>query len=580
MSLPGTEGPVRKLQRATASTYAPIRGVLLILNLLLYAICPVSAVAALPRDPPRGPPYYESTTVGTPRWHTGFFGNSSFTNSSIANSSLSTWASTFTSGSRLVTLFSVHTAQGHPSSSEIHRIPFASHGPRNISALPLTANVTHRRDSTTPISPSPSRYLRPGHRTNSTSWSTPSIKSATPVYQEANSSHHSTSNASPPASLSRNTTRAYHAIATDLSLANRSSISSLPSWSSSGPRSLTPSSHSSSLHGNITRAHGNITAAGISFTKTSSMPAGVSPTPLSPLPSRLQSFTSPPSPPYTSNLIPVSGPSSIPTKARYAVPPASSSTNPSRSSLASSQASITPKPSATPTPFVISDPSSSANNLTFSLPPGCKVSSFYDETFILIPTDRARMAYPHTTALSGPLDSTVPQTPGPSSSSTSQAGAAGYPHTMPQKPPPTDQNPAPSKRTMEIALGICLGLFPTYLALPIAMLDFHNWRAARDRKEGRVRKIPKYDPAEEMLAILEDVTELKWNQRLATFLEDFRGWSRKTGETDFPTITEKQKKKDKRFTDRMNKLLKINAYQASHCSRQVRWKTLTRSIGS
>ena len=190
------------------------------------------------------------------------------------------------------------------------------------------------------------------------------------------------------------------------------------------------------------------------------------------------------------------------------------------------------------------------------------------------------MAYPHTTALSGPMDSTVPQTPGPSSSTTSQAGAAGYPHTMPQKPPPTDQNPAPSKRTMELALGICLGLFPTYLALPIAMLDFHNWRAARDRKEGRVRKIPKYDPAEEMLAILEDVTELKWNQRLATFLEDFRGWSRKTGVTDFPTITEKQKKKDKRFTDRMNKLLKINAYQASTCSRQFLWKTLTRSIGS
>lgn len=587
MALPATEGSVWKLQRATPSTYAPLRGTLLILNVLLYTICPVSAVAALPRDSPRGPPYYESTTVGSPKWHTGFFTNSSFTNSSIANSSLSTWGSTFTSGSRLVTLFSVHTAQEHLSSSEFHRLPFASHGPQNISALPLTANVTHRRDSTTPMSPSPSRYLRPGHHgatttrhhTNLTSWSAPTLRSPTLVYQAANSSHHSASNASPPASLSGNTTRAYHDIATDLSLANRSSMSSLPSWSSSGPRSLTPSSHSSSLHGNITRAHGNITAAGISLAKTSSMPAGVSPTPLSPLSSRLQSFTSPL---YTGNLIPVSGPSSIPTKVRYAVPPASSSTNPSRSSLAS----ITPKPSTTPTPFVISDPSSSANNLTFSLPPGCKVSTFYDETFILIPTDRARMAYPHPTNLSGPSDSTVPQTrtthrhPGPSSSTTSQAGAAGYPHTMPKKPPPPDSGPAPSKRTMEIALGICLGLFPTYLALPIAMMDFSNWRAARDRKEGRVRKIPKYDPAEEMLAILEDVTELKWNKRLALFLEDFRGWSRKTAETDFPTITEKMKKKDKRFTDRINKLLKINAYQVSHCSRQFLWKTLTRSIGS
>ena len=592
MSLPGTEGPVWKLQPVTPSTYAPLRGVLLILNLLLYAICPVSTIAALPRGSPRGPPYYESTTVGSPKWHTGFFTNSSFTNSSIANSSLSTWASTFTSGSRLVTLFSVHTAQGHPSSSELHKIPFASHGSRSISNLPLTANVTHRRDSKTPMSPSPSRYLRPGHHEatttghhmNLTSWSTPSLRSPTRGYQEANSSHHSASNASPPVSLRRNTTRTYHAIATDLSLANRSSISSgisstLPSWSSSGPRSLTPSSHSSSLHGNITRAYGNITVVGISLAKTSSMPADVSSTPLSPLPSRLQSFTSPL---YTSNLIPVSGPPSIPSKARYAVSPASSSTNPSRSS----QASITPKPSTTPTPVVISDPSSSANNLTFSLPPGCKLSTFYDETFILIPTERARMADPHPTALSGPSDSTVSQTrtahrhPGPSSSTTSQAGAAGYPHTMPKKPPPPDSGPAPSKRTMEIALGICLGLFPTYLALPVAMMDFSNWRAARDKKEGRIRKIPKYDPADDMLDIYEDVKNRKWNEKLALFLEDFRGWSRKTPETDFPIITEKMKKKDKRYTDRINKLLKINAYQVSHCSRQFLWKTLTRSIGS
>ena len=576
MSLHGTEGPVWKLQRATASTYAPIRAILLILNLLLYAICPVSAIAALPRDPPRGPPYYESTTVGTPKWHTGFFSNSSFTNSSIANSSLSTWASTFTSGSRLVTLFSVHTAQGHPSSSEVHRIHFASHGPRNNSALPLTANLTRRRDSTAPISPSPSGYLRPGHheatttghRTNLTSRSAPSLGGPTRVYQEANSSHHSTSNASPPASLNRNTTQAYHAIATDISLANRSSVSSLPSCSTSGPRSLTQSSHLTSQHGNITRAHGNITVAGFALAKTSSMPAGVSPTPLSPLPSRSQSFTTPL---YTSNLIPVSGPSSIPTKVRYTVPPTSSSTIPSRCSLAS----ITPKPSTTPTPLVISDPSSSANNLTFSLPPGCKVSTFYDETYILIPTDRARLAYP---ALN--QTRTADRHPGPASSTTSQAGAAGYPHTLPKKPPPPKSNPGPSKRTMEIALGVCLGLFPTYIALPIAMLDFHDWRAHRDRKEGRVRKIPKYDPAKEMLDILEDVTELKWNQRVATFLEDLRQWNRKTPWTDFPTKSEKAKKKDQRFIDRINKLLKINAYQASHCSRQLLWKALTRSIGS
>ena len=99
------------------------------------------------------------------------------------------------------------------------------------------------------------------------------------------------------------------------------------------------------------------------------------------------------------------------------------------------------------------------------------------------------------------------------------------------------------------------------------MMDFSNWRAARDKKEGRIRKIPKYDPADDMLDIYEDVKNRKWNEKLALFLEDFRGWSRKTGETDFPIITEKMKKKDKRYTDRINKLLKINAYQVSHCSR-------------
>ena len=342
MALPGPEGPTWKLQRAIANTYAPLRGVLLILNVLLYAICPVSAVAALPRDPFGSPPYYNSTTLRFPKWHTGSFANSSLANSTTANSSLSTWGSTFTSGFRLVTFFSVHTAQGHPSSSGFHRLPFASQSLQNISILPLSANLTHRRDGTTPMSPSPSRYFRPGHHeattmrhyTNLTSWSTPILSSSSLIHQEAKSSHHSASNASLPAFLSRNTTRAYHIITTaDLSLAKTSSISSgtsstLPSWSSSGPRLFTPSSNSS-LSGNITRAHGNITTADASLVKNSSMSSGVLSAPLSPLSSMSQSFMSPP---HTGSLTQVSGPSSLPSRARYGLLSASSSTKPSASS--------------------------------------------------------------------------------------------------------------------------------------------------------------------------------------------------------------------------------------------------------
>ena len=581
MALRGAEGPVWKLPRAFANTYAPLRGVLLILNVLLYAICPVSAVAALPRDPLSSPPYYNSTTLRFPKWHTGSFANSSFANSTIVNSSsLSTWASAFTSGSPLMTFFSVHAAQGHPSSSGFHRLPFASHNRQIISTLPLHANVTHRRDSATPMSPSPSRYIRPGsheatttrHYTNLTSWSTPNLHISTLVHLEANSSHHSAGNASPPASLSRNTTRAYHDVATaDLSLANTSFISSgisstLPSWSSSGPYSFALLSHSSSLRGNITRAHGNITTADVPLAKNSSMSSSVSSTPLSSLSSMSQPFTSPL---HTSSSTQVSGPVSIPSKARYGLLLASSSTN----SCRSSSASITPKASTTTTPSATSDPSSLANNLTYSLPPGCKFATWEDQTFVLVPTERARMAYPHPSFSSGSSPST-----------TSQAGAAGYPHGKPpdKTSPSFDKqigDSGPSAKTMGLALGLLIGLFPMALAVPIMMWDLEKYRLEVDKKEGRIRKIPK-NQAEDMQDIYDQIRNRKWNERLAVWLEDFRGWNRQLSDIRFPTLSEKTKKKDAKRDKLIRRILRINSYQVSHCSRQLLWTTLKRSIGS
>ena len=617
MALPGAEGPVWKLQRAIANTYAPLRGVLLILNVLLYAICPVSAVAALPRDPFGSPPYYSSTTLRFPKWHTGSFTNSSLANSTTANSTaanslLSTWGSTFTSGSRLVTFFSVHTAQGHPSSSGFHRLHFASQSPQNISIKPLFANMTHRRDGTTPMSPSPSRYFRPGsheatttrHYTNLTSWSTPILSSSTLVHQEANSSHHSASNASLPAFLGTNTTRAHHVIATaDVSLAKNSSMSSgisstLPSWLSSGSRSFTPSSHSSSPHGNITRAHGNIITADVSLTNNSSMSSGVSFAPLSPLSSRSPSFTSPL---HTGSSSQVSGPSSFPSKARYGLPSASSSTNPSRSR----SASITPKPSTTPTPSVTSNSSSLANNLTYSLPPGCKFATWENETFVLVPTERAKVAYPHSTVTQagavGYDDDPAPYYPGPppssthqagaggynrgpASSKTSQAGAAGYPHPTPPAKDPVPNfgkelgNHGPSSRTLEIALGIMMGFFPMVIAIPLIMWDIERWRLEKDKKEGRIRRIPK-NQAEDMQDIYDDIRNRKWNERLALWLDDFRGWGRTQENTEFPNLSDKTIKKDIKRAKLVRQILRVNAYQVSHCSRQLLWKKLKRSIG-
>lgn len=124
-----------------------------------------------------------------------------------------------------------------------------------------------------------------------------------------------------------------------------------------------------------------------------------------------------------------------------------------------------------------------------------------------------------------------------------------------------------------------MGLFPLVISLPIAMYDFWRWRAERDEKEGRIRRIPP-NPALDMLDIYDDIKDLKWNERVAVWLQDFRAWSRIWPDNDFPTISNKHKKENIKRDALIRKMLRIRAYQVSHCSLQLLWKTLTRHIGS
>ena len=198
------------------------------------------------------------------------------------------------------------------------------------------------------------------------------------------------------------------------------------------------------------------------------------------------------------------------------------------------------------------------------------------------------MAYPHSTVPQagavGYDNDPAPYYPGPPPSTTSQAGAAGYLHPTPiTKDPIPDlgksmKEPGPSSRTLDIALGILLGFFPMAIAIPVIMWDIERWRLDKDKKEGRIRRIPKNE-AEDMQDIYDAIRNRKWNERLAFWLDDFRGWCRIQENTDFPTLRDKTIKADIKRAKLVRQILRLNAYQVSHCSRQLLWKKLKRSIG-
>ena len=461
MALVGAKRSVWKLQRAIAFTWAQLQGPLLILNLLLYFICPVSAVAALPQHHTRGPSFSSSTNFRLPKWHTSF----------IANSSLSTWGSTFTLGSRLVTMISVGATQGLPSSSQFHKFLSASHLPHNITTLPASANVTHGRDSTEFISPSLSRHLKLGdqsvtktrHSTNTTSTSLRLSSNSTQANHGASSAHYSVNNISRPSSLSKNTTRP-----------------------------------------------NDITQADVKRAKTSSNPR------------RISSVTLP-SPPSSRSHPPYS----FPSKTRFTLPPASSSTSPGQSSLAS----VTPKPSTT-NQSVASDLSLSTNKLPFPLPPGCRLTAFGNETYVLIPTERARKA-----PQQRPSPSRIPQAGadgydhGPSSSTISQAGADGYDHRVPNpegEPKPFDTkavDKSPSVKIVAITLGVLVGFVPPMLAVPLIVYKFRDFEIEKEKKREKNRRKGPQDPAEEARDIYETAKEGKWTKKLALWHKAlFKGW--------------------------------------------------------
>ena len=458
MALVGAKHSAWKLQRAIAYTWAQLHGPLLILNLLLYFICPVSAVAALPQHHTRSPPFTSSTKFRLPKWHTSF----------IANSSRNTWGSTVISDLHLVTMNSVGATQGRPSSSQFHGFLAASHRPHNITTLPASVGVTYRRDSTDIISYSLSRDLKLGdqsvtktrHSTNKTSTSLGPSSNSTQANNGFSSAHYSFNSISRPSSLSEITTRPNDISQAEVKLAKTSSISPQSS-------SVTlPSSPSSRSH-----------------------------------------------PPY-----------SFPSKTRFTLPPASSSKLPGQSSLAS----ITAKPSTT-NQSVTSNLSPSTTELPFPLPPGCRLTTFGNETYVLIPTERARKV-PH----QRPTPSRIPQAGadgydhGPSSSTITQAGADGYDHRVPDPkggPKPAEKEATdggPSKKVVAITLGILIGFgFPMF-AIPEMVWKFRKFELDREGKE-KIRG-PK-DPAEEARDIREAAKEGKWTKRMALWFKAlYRGW--------------------------------------------------------
>ena len=458
MALVGAKHSAWKLQRAIAYAWAQLHGPLLILNLLLYFICPVSAVAALPQHHTRSPPFTSSTKFRLPKWHTSF----------IANSSLSTWGSTVISDSHLVTMNSVGATQGRPSSSQFHGFLAASHRPHNITILPASAGVTYRRNSTDIMSYSLSRDLKLGnqsvtktrHSTNKTSTSLGPPSNSTQANHGVSSAHHSVNSISRPSSLSEITTRP-----------------------------------------------NDITQAEVKLAKTSSNPPQSS------------SVTLPSSPSSRSH-----PPYSFPSKTRFTLPPASSSKSPGQSSLAS----ITPKPSTT-NQSVTSDLSPSTTELPFPLPPGCRLTTFGNETYVLIPTERARKV-PHQRQ----TPSRIPQAGadgydhGPSYSTITQAGADGYDHRVPDpegEPKPADKeavDEGPSKKVVAITLGILVGFVPPMMAIPTMVWKFRKFELDR---EGRKKKRGPKDPAEEARDIYEAAKEGKWTKRMALWFKAlYRGW--------------------------------------------------------
>ena len=548
MAPAGAEHSAWKLQRAIANTWAQSRGALLILNLLLYFICPVSAIAAPPRHHFRGPPYSNSTIIRLPKWHTNY----------IANSSLSTWGSTFTSGSRLVTMFPFDTAQGRPSPSQFSGFIFASHRPHNITALPSATNVTYRRDITTSISPSPKTRLKLGDKKATTTRHSTNISDNVTHYRNSTTSmslspsrfpsstnmthhqDHTTSiSPSPHRSLKlgdQEATTIHHSVDIASWSTTLSSNSTLVNHeASSSHHSVSNISRPSFLSRNTTRTNQNITTADVSLAKTSSISPGSSSFTL-PSSSSSRSHSSKTSL-HTSSFPKISGPSSLSSKTRFTLHPASSSTATSRSSLAS----ITPKSSTEQNSSVTSGPSSSTNKLPFSLPPGCKLTAFGNETYVLIPTERARKAHQQPTQAGAagygddPLPSITSQAgaagydDSPSPSTTSQAGVDRYDHGAknPEKPDPFDKrviDDSPSAKTASIILGTMIGIVPTVLAFPIAWYEFSKWRLEKDEREKRIRKGPR-NPAEEAQDVYATVKKGKWTERVALFLKDLWKWS-------------------------------------------------------
>ena len=563
------ESPARKLQRAIASPCSPLRGALLILNVLLYAICPVSAVAALPRDHFRSPPYSNSTTNYLPKWHNG----------SIANASLSTWGNTFASGPPLATGLLVDTTQGRPYISPSRGFRFASHSPHNFTALPWSANATHLRGSTTSMSSSPSRCFKSVDTTQGRPYISPSRgfrfashspHNFTALPWSANATHLRGSTTSMSSSPSRcfksvDTTqgRSYTSPSRGLHFASHSphNITNLP-WSanathrqgsttsmSSSPsrylkfggqkaptthdstniaslsskRSRSPGlahhqsspshqsasdpSRSSFASRSTTRAHSGTASTDVSLAIASSIPSGSLSSQPPSSSSRSKSFTTPH---HTSNSPHLSGRSSSSSKTTLTSHPARSPTSPSQSS----SASITPRSSTTPTSSVTSDPSSSSNTLPFSLPPGCTITTVGNETYVLIPTERARKPYKQYT----PSSSLSP-------SATAQAGAAGYNHGGGQPPDKPESfpdkvvdNDSPSTRSAAIALGVVLGVMPHMISVPIMWLRWREWRVKKYVGESDAE--PK-SAAEECQVMYEAVKQGKWTKRLSLWFKDF-----------------------------------------------------------
>ena len=571
--------PTTKLSGASASAVSQLRGALIILNLLLYTICPITANPALLGNRFHGPYFFNSTTGHFPTWPI----------SPSAGSSLRTWTGTFTSGIPLKAVASMNAnheyahatawkpmhhgthrlpnvtalalffnARHHPTgmtrehanSTIPHEIRITTHRTANITAFVVAVNAKHR--STGISQGSVSSIMLNG--TNYAAYTTPSITASPSVFNVTYPPADRTALAS---DIAMNITAGYH---TTHQVANETSISSHLGRHSSldHHRVIRVHATSESIGSSVSRnspvmpasssfylsqsssSHSSVSLSDGSRTSVSSSPPSRTPfllssshnrpitsaseslssdSPVMPASSSLHSAqsSSPHFPESSSDGSRISLSSSSPSRTPFV----SLSPHDMTTTSASQSASTTLKSSATPTSSKATYQPSPHDHTDFSMPPGCTTAVLYDDyKVLLIPMKQIQTTRP-------PAVFSTSSSSSSSSSTTPQASAIDNRVIWIPKPDTniideTYKDHTPSANTGAIMLGVALGVFPTMLAISLPFFVFREKRKARAQAKAIDRAVA--GTVEDAQVAFEESRNGKWTKRTVDFFGEFWTW--------------------------------------------------------